>query len=565
MPRVKKNKQENVFSQYRKWRVALYIRLSKEDGNDESLSVQNQRARLNAHLQTLMTDEDMVLVDVYVDDGITGVTSDREHFQRMLGDIESGKVNCVIVKDLSRLSRNDWELKMYLQLIFVVNDVRFISMELPALDTFITPEAVYDWGVSMQSQYNEQHPRETSIKVKGTLYRKMADGEFIGAFAPYGYLKDPKDRHRLVVNPDTAPIVREIFHWYVYDGMSKQAITKKLIEQGTPSPASYKHDNVSKKYHNPHTDAAGHGLWSHRTVDQILRNEVYIGNLVQGKKRVKSYKIKKIVPVDPSEWKRHEGVHEPVVDKETFALAQSLMQKDMRQSPTQKQVYPFSGLLACADCGKGMTRTASRGYVYYACKTYVHKSHDLCTRHPLKHSELEKSVLEAIKVQIALVENLAQAIDEINSAPVVRTVSLRLESLIKLKTQEYEKVCRIKDGLYVDWKNEDITREEYHRMKREYEEKAEEIKNTLDNLHHEKEDMSNGVTSDNPYLKTFLKHKNIQTLDRGILVELIDKVHVHEDSSLTIDFNFADEHRRVIEFIENNRRELTVIEKTATA
>lgn len=501
-------------------------------------------------------------MDIYIDDGITGVTSDREHFQRMLRDIETGKINCVIVKDLSRLSRNDWECKMYLQQIFVVNDVRFISMELPTLDTLKTPDAIYDWGVSMQSQYNEQHPRETSIKVRGTLYRKMADGEFIGAFAPYGYLKDPEDRHRLVVNPDTAPIVQDIFRWFVYDGMSKQAITKTLIEQGIPSPATYKHENVSKKYHNPHVQN-GKGLWSHRTVNLILHNEVYLGHLVQGKAKVKSYKIKTIVPVDPSQWKRTDNTHEAIIDQATFDLAQSLMQRDTRTAPTQKKVYPFSGFLKCADCGKGMTRTAGRGYVYYACKTYVHKSKDLCTRHSLNHKELESAVLETIRKQIDLIDGLSKAMDEINNAPVVHTNSARLDNALKQNSKELEKIIRLKDGLYPDWKNGDITRDEYHRMKQSYEQREQDLRQIIVNLQNECEDMATGVQSNNPYFETFLKYRNVTEITRSLVVDLIKMIHVHEGRTLTIDLNFSDQHRRAVEFIENNNKVLTVLHKEA--
>ena len=211
------------------WRVAIYIRLSKDDGNDESYSVKNQRERLNDTLEQLMLDEDGIeFVGYYIDDGFTGVDSDRDDFQRLLTDIHNGKVNCVLVKDLSRLSRNDWECKYYLQMLFVKMNVRFISLELPKLDSFKRPEGVYELDVSFQSMYNENHCRETSIKVRGTLDKKREKGQFIGAFAPYGYLKDPEDYHHLVVNPETAPVVKDIFRWYM-EGMSKSAITPSDI------------------------------------------------------------------------------------------------------------------------------------------------------------------------------------------------------------------------------------------------------------------------------------------------------------------------------------------------
>lgn len=547
------------------WKVAIYIRLSKDDGNDESYSVRNQRERLTDFFNDLLaTEENIQFVDYYIDDGETGIDSDRDDFQRLLSDIHQKKVNCVIVKDFSRLSRNDFELKYYLQMLFVELNVRFISLELQKLDTYKQPEAVYDMNVSFQSMTNENHCRETSIKVRGTLDKKREKGQFIGAYAPYGYLKDPTDRHRFIINPDTAPVVKNIFHWFVYEGMSKQAIAKKLVNSGIPSPAVYKQENVSAKYHNPNVKD-GKGQWSHRTVDLILHNETYLGHMVQGKHKVKSYKIHTIVPCDKQDWYIVEDTHEPIIDKATFDLAQSLMQRDTRTAPKQKEVYTFSGFLKCADCGRGMTRRASRGYIYYACKTYVHYSHDLCTRHSLKNVDLEKAVLDSIQNQIALVDGLAQAVEEINNAPVIRTVSNRVNAQLKLRTQELEKTVRIKDQLYIDWKSGDISRDDYHRMKKDFEEKEQALRTNITELKEEIADMAQGVQSDNPYLTTFLKYKNVTTLDRGIIVDLIKSILVHEGGDITIDFNFADQHRRIVEFIENNHNDLEVLSNSRAA
>jgi len=539
------------------WRIGLYIRLSREDGNNESYSVTNQRTRLAEYVSKSLCDETADIVDYYIDDGYTGTDSEREDFQRLLEDVVSKKINCVIVKDLSRLSRNDWECGRYLQQFFVAHDVRFISLELPALDSYLRPDEIDSLATSFQSLMNDNHCRETSIKVRGTLNMKREQGLFIGAFAPYGYLKDPNNKHRFIVNPDTGSVVTDIFRWFVYDGMSKQSITKKLISLGIPSPSAYKQQN-GMNYHSPHAKD-GKGLWSHRTVDVILRNHSYLGHMVQGRHKVKSYKVHTIVAIDKKDWYVTENTHEALVDQATFDLAQSLMQRDMRTAPTQKKVYPFSGFLKCADCGKGMTRTAGRGYVYYACKTYVHKSHDLCTRHSLNHKELESAVLETIKTQIDLIDELSKAIDEINNAPVVHNGSARLETALKQNTKELDKIIRLKDGLYPDWKNGDLTRDEYHRMKQSYEQTEQELREIIENLQAEREDMATGIKSNNPYFETFLKYKNVTEITRSLIVDLVKMVYVHEGRTLTIDLNFADEHRRVIEFIENNKHVLTVL------
>jgi DNA invertase Pin-like site-specific DNA recombinase len=538
------------------WKVAIYIRLSKEDGNDESYSVKNQRQRLNAYLEDFLLEEGGELVGTYVDDGYTGTDSDRDDFQRLLSDIDSGIVNCVIVKDLSRLSRNDWECKRYLQHLFVVKDIRFISLELPKLDSYKNPDDVYDLGVSIQSMYNENHCRETSIKIRGTFKTKREKGEFIGAFPPYGYLKHPDDKHRFIIDQNAALIVKDIFHWFVYDGMSKNGIVKKLVGMGIPCPSAYKRQN-GMNYHNP-AILDNEPLWSARSVSAILANQMYLGHMVQGKQKVKSYKVHTRINMPEDEWFVVEDTHDPIIDAETFNKAQELMSRNTRTAPQEGKLYPFSGFLRCADCGKAMGRRTTKELVYYACRT--NNTTGLCTRHSIRHEKLEKAVLGAVQNQVALIDDMAQLIDEINDAPAVRNVSLRLTTALKLRRQELEKMTGIRTGLYLDWKNGDITRDEYHNMKKEFEEKEQRLKQDIANLEEERQDMELGITSGNPYFDAFLKHKNIQTLDRGIIVELIKAIHIHEGGDITIDFNFADQHRRIVEFIENNKKELTVVQ-----
>ena len=460
------------------WNAALYIRLSREDGNDESYSVKNQRQRLMEYLENRMLCEEMCLAGIYVDDGCTGTDSDRESFQRMLEEIDQGIVNCVIVKDLSRLSRNDWECKRYLQHLFVVKDVRFISLELPKLDSFENPDEVYEMGVSIQSMYNENHCRETSIKVRGTFNMKRGKGEFIGAFAPYGYSKDSNDRHRLLVDPPAADIVKDIFYWFVRDGMSKIGIAKRLIGMGIPCPAAYKRQN-GMKYHNPAIKNK-EPLWSARSITAILTNQMYLGHMVQGKQKGKSYKVHTRINIPENEWFIVEDTHEPIVDKETFDQAQMLMQKDTRTAPGAGRLYTFSGFLRCADCGKAMGRRTSKHLVYYACKTNLTQGQ--CTRHSIRDDVLERAVLKTIQKQVALIDDMAQLIDDINNAPAPRDVSNRLAASLRLQKQELEKISGIRTGLYIDWKSGDITREEYRRMKKEFVDKEQQLRRDIAGL-----------------------------------------------------------------------------------
>lgn len=552
MPRIRKQTQSLKETTIKIWRVALYIRLSKEDGHDVSYSVENQKQRLMQYLD--MSEEEMELVDIYIDDGYTGTDSNRDDFQWLLSDIRTKRVNCVIVKDPSRLSRNYIEAGHYMEHLFVTLDVRFISLELPALDSYLHPEQMNSIAVPIQNVVNDDFCRQTSIKIRGVLDSKRKNGEFIGAFAPYGYLKDPDDRHKLIINPETAPVVKNIFTWFL-EGMSKSAIVKKLIGLGIPSPTEYK-KQLGLNYNNPHANGKT-VYWSTRTIDLMLKNPTYMGHMVQGRHKVRSYKIHTIVAIPEEEWFWVENTHEAIIDEDTFNKVQDLLKRDTRVSPKRENVYLFSGFLRCADCKRGMTRRSSHGYVYYACRTYVTRSKEICSSsHIIKDELLEQAVFKTVQAQIALVENMAQLVEEINAAPIRADQTIRIDKLLKAKEQELIKITGITDNLYLDWKSGDITRTEYHRMKGKFEEQAEHLREVIDNLKKERKDYSKGVTADDPYLTTFLKYRNIQKLERSILVDLVEMIYVHADKGIDIQFKFADQHKRIMEYIESNLAEI---------
>ena len=273
-----------------RWRLGKYIRLSKEDllrGRDESNSVINQRLLLEQYHQTHMDefyegDES----DVYVDDGKTGTDTDREDFQRLLADVYSGKINCVIVKDLSRLSRNYTDAGNLIENLFVRLNIRFISLA-EGVDSYRNPDSVSNIIVPITNVMNDQYCYQTSKKIRQVFDMKRRDGEFIGSYAPYGYIKDPQDKHALLVDPEAAEVVKSIFSMFL-SGKNKRGITLYLNDHGVPCPTAYK-QSQGLKYNAP--NAQGNPMWSTITIDTILKNRVYVGDMVQGRQRVKSYKI----------------------------------------------------------------------------------------------------------------------------------------------------------------------------------------------------------------------------------------------------------------------------------
>ena len=530
------------------WKIGKYIRLSRDDGSNESESIVNQRKILDEQIPKYF-DSDYYIVDEYIDDGRTGTSDNtRPDFLRLVEDVKCGRINCIVTKNLSRAFRNSANQGKFLEEFIPLYNTRFISLYEPHIDTFLNPEVVHSLEVSITGFMNEQYAYKTSVDVRRTFDTKRKKGEFIGAFAPYGLMKKPDNKNMLIIDDEAAEIVRDIFHWFVDEGMSKSGITKRLNELGVPNPTAYKHSK-GFKYSNPNV-YKNDGLWSERTVLDILLNQMYIGNMVQGKQKVISYKVHDRINLKEKDWYIVQNTHEAIIDKETFEKAQKLHQRDTRVCPNKRKVYTFSGLLRCADCKKAMTRKSAKNIVYYSCSTYSRKLKKACTKHTIREDILEKAVLTAIQKQIALVDNLTEIIDEINNAPVIHRESKRINKLLDLKQKELDKLNSLIDNLYMDWRTNEITKTEYKRIKSKFEVQIEQIKEVIANLEKEKAELSTGISVNEPYLQTFLKHKNIDHLERGILVELIDNIYVHEGGGLTIEFNFEDQHKRMLEYIQ---------------
>ena len=352
------------------WRVGLYIRLSRDDGREESLSVQNQRKILLDYLEHEFQGQ-WELAGIYVDDGLTGTDDSRESFQRMIGDMKAGKLNCIVCKTLSRAFRNYADQGYFLEEVFPRYRTRFISLGSPRVDSFLDPEAVQmGLEIPINGILNDRYAAKTSADVRRTLDMKRRRGEFIGSFAPYGYDKDPADRNTLIPDPEAAAVVARVFEWYV---------------QGS-------------RYRRP--GPANDGLWTPATVARMLQNPVYAGTLVQGRQRVVSYKVHQTMAVPPEDWYVVEGTHVPLVPPALFQRAQELAQRETRRAPGQRTLHLFAGFLRCADCGKSMSRKTARGIVYYTCSTYRRKSKTACTKHTIREDRLRSQVAQALGVQL---------------------------------------------------------------------------------------------------------------------------------------------------------------------
>lgn len=546
---------EHKISQKSKvWLIAIYIRLSREDNRsfDESESVTNQRTIIEKHIAGFSDGDEYIIVNEYIDDGISGTTDDeRDSFQDMLTDIRNGRINCVIVKDLARSFRNYSDQGYYLDDWFPRFNVRFISLFHQPLDSYKDPRNMRSIAVPIQGVMNENHCAETSDKVRAVFNVKRSNGEHIGSFAPYGYIKHPDDRNALIVDEAAAAVVRDIYTMFL-EGMSKGSIVRTLNEHGILCPAAYKREVLGSKYSNPSLDPARKPLWAAAAITTILKNQMYCGDMIQGRYRMKSYKIHVQERVPEDEWFIVENTHEPIIERSIFAKVQSLLTKDTRTSPKQKKLYLFSGFLRCADCGRALSRSQSRNWVYYICRTYKDQSKTACTKHTIRHNQLEAAVLYAVQQQVYLAVHYSETITRLNKAPAVKSKSEKLQNALAHQEKELAKINRFKQAVWQDWKEGEISHMDYRHMREDYEQQADELMKIITTLKAEQEEMEKGIDAENPFLSTFRRYQNIDKLNREILIELVEKITIYENGNISVRFKFTDELRRINEYIPIN-------------
>ncbi|MBR4289535.1 MAG: recombinase family protein [Oscillospiraceae bacterium] len=535
------------------WKAALYIRLSRDDGDKmESNSVTSQREILK---EWLKLHPDIALNDFYVDDGWSGTNFDRPGFQRMMDDIYSGNVNCVIVKDLSRFCRNASEGGRYLDDVFVRLRVRFIALN-NGIDTAsgTMNAATQLISVGVTNVINESVAATTSVNVRGTLNMNRQQGKFIGSFPTYGYLKDPENRHKLIVDEETAPVVRMIFDKFL-SGTSIMGIAKELNAMGIPNPSAYK-KLKGCNYRHP-AGKKNDGLWPDSSVRRILRNEMYIGNMVQGKNTTVSYKIHQCRAVPKENWIRVTGTHQAIIDPDTFANVQALLGKHIRKPPAQNQVHLLAGLVRCAKCGRIMSRKTNRHtygtYHYYRCVTNNKMQPGGCTRGSLRVDRIENAVLTLLQATVAACVEYEKLLVQINSSSNRKTKSDSLQRLLAQQRAEREKCLRAMADLYPDWKSGILTQQEYLNIKVNLNEKLERLDESLQSLESTAKQYAQGMNQENAFLSSFRKYGNITELTRPMLVELVKEIRVYDQNRIEVELNFRDEYEQLVEYLEMNR------------
>ena len=535
--------------------AAIYLRLSKEDGDTssgekkESNSIANQRKLIEDYLNK---HPEITLVQEFCDDGYTGANFDRPDFQRMMEQVKQRKINCIIVKDLSRFGRDYIDSGKYIEKIFPSLGIRFIAIN-DNYDSAQSQQAGNEIILPFKNLINDSYSRDISIKIRSNLDIKRRNGEFVGSHVVYGYRRSEEDKNKLVIDQTVAPIIQSIFAMKL-DGFSPAQIADKLNNDGVPSPYEYKRLSGSKYQSGfkkqVQTD------WGAKAIYRILKNEMYTGTLVQGKTTSPNHKIKTRTTKDESDWMRTENAHDAIIPPALFDTVQRIMLEDTRSPSGDDSVHLFSGKVFCADCQNTMvrkrTRSAGKEYVYFVCNTNKQDKKS-CDSHSIKEQAVCDAALAVIQAQVALALDLEAALSQLNGISWEHREMERINAKIVRQEEIIEHNKQMKAHLYEDFKSEMITREEYDIFKAEFDKGIQEAKDAIARLAGNKNQISSGLTEQQSWLAQFREYENIQELNRRVVVHFIDRIEITDDKQVHVFLNNADQFQAIIEFLEEEK------------
>lgn len=510
-----------------KYRVGGYLRLSREDGDkEESDSIGSQRSIIEEKIKQL--GDEFELYDFYIDDGYTGLNTDRPSFQRMLEDIERKKVNCIITKDLSRLSRNNFEANYLLEIYFLENNIRYISI-LDNVDTY--KKNSNNDIIQFKTLINDWYSKDISRKVKSGVWARKEQGLFVGAKAPYGYMKDENNKNKLIVNKEEAKIVKRIFQMYD-SGSTMGQIAKKLQDEKVYCPS----------YNGFEKNKNGIYGWNYSTISKILKNEFYLGNTVYGKVINLSYKSKKVKFVPREEWKVVANTHKAIISKELFDSVQKKI-KLRQKAKTHKHTWILNGIALCKECGEPMQlkvkyrkdkKTISFMRLY--CSSSLHKK-GYCVR---KHRGINLQSVTQI-----VVSDLNKKVKNIVSC---EDVSELLEKYYKDKDntederelketmKQLEKTNKMVSSLYLDYKNGVIQEVDFKTMYNQEIAKRDNLNEKIDKINNKIN--NNMKISDNQFKKVAKKVSNVKNWSKEQLADVIESVEIDNNDNIYINYKY---------------------------
>ena len=509
------------------YHAALYIRLSKEDESEgPSQSVQNQESLLREFVQQ----HRLTVFDTYVDDGWSGTNFDRPSFQRMIADIEAKKVNMVITKDLSRLGRDYIMTGHYMERYFPEHRVRYISL-LDGIDTGVDSTA--NDITPFRAIMNDMYAKDISKKIKSVKRDKQRKGQFIGGKPVYGYKMHPTEKNKIVIDEEVAPVVQRVFA-LALSGMSCRNIATLLNQEGIPTPATYANLPVAKP--GPYT-----GLWSSERISDMLQNETYIGNMVQGRSVKISYKSKKCLKQDPANWVVVEGTHEPLVDAETFRKVRMLVNS---RKHTRSRTYDFllKGLIFCHECGYPLAvlnRKNARGedVLYFVCRTYQRFTKaGVCTCHSIKEKTVTDAVIGKVREVCRAYLNPGELVPMAREAVENARKQNNLEAELQVVQAKIDSLTANLDRMYTDRLNGLLPEADFQRIFGRIKLEREQLEEKRQELELQKKSPVRSEDRAGELVQRFIETAGES---RELLVSLIERVELTEDKEVIIKFRFA--------------------------
>lgn len=532
--------------------AALYARISVDSERKRESDTIGTQIRLLRDFAAQHAE--IQVYDIYADNNISGTDFIRPEFSRMMNDIRAGKVNCVIVKDLSRLGRNMLESGDYIEQVFPQYRIRFIAVT----DSFDTLTDNPDISVQIRNFANELYAKDISRKICSVKQSQQAAGKRTGSSAPYGYATDPNDKGHLIINPETAPIVAEIFRLFA-EGNTMLFIAKTLNEQKVPSPGKYLYMTGQRK-----SEECKNSIWYMGTIKRILENQVYVGRIVSGKSRCQFYatgsKTMKTVPKE--QWLTSDGMHEPIIASSLFEEVQKLLGKRKEQfglvSITDcagKRGSKFKGILRCGECGRAMTLRQKGSRSYYVCSIHESYGAAYCPKKGVKSSDVESIALALIQKQIQLFTEAKQMIQKLNRSKETSSKLMILNAQLRNTHERIDKLSQLKASLYEDLTNGIITKEDFQDLCNQYGTQTDELRifySELEKCAAQYEADFGEKTEWSGLIKTY---GSADTLDEQTAAAFLEKLTLFNDGHAEVQFRFQNELNRVISVAAGRKTE----------
>lgn len=534
------------------YKTAGYARLSVEDsGKPGADTIEGQKALLTGYIEN---QPDMELCGLFCDNGRTGTDFERPQFEKLMDAVRRGEINCIVVKDLSRFGRNYKETGNYLERIFPFLGIRFVAVN-DSFDTLTAERTQDGYIVPLKNLINEVYSKDISKKSGSALETKQRNGEFIGAWAPYGYRKDPESKNHLVMNVELAPVVRQIFAWRA-EGVSVMQIARRLNDAGVLSPSAYLYETGEVK-----TEKYKGVLWNSFSLKNLLSHPVYLGHMVQGRKKQSFYEGKSQTYTPESEWKIVRNTHEAIIDEAIFDKVQAIAKQKSDEYHAHLGKFSYlehsgnilQGLVYCPNCMKPMVRYKNVSHGKKLWYTYICPGHandpKKCPFVSIREDELTEVVFTTIRTQISLAADLDRIIRQLNSEPAYKKSRTDAQSKLEAARRTLKRSQSLYDGLYQSYVEQLMTEQEYVTLKARYKAEADEAERLIAVLEQEQQ-TSKAFTPENRFLVEFQTFNGAEALSSEMAHALVERIYVDANRYIDIRFRYRDEYKTILDYVE---------------